>query len=77
MLIYGYARVSTLDPDLAIPRVPLEAAGCGVIRGEKASGGRTGNGIYRSRKSTIDAPDYAPPARLGEARPCRHCRLPA
>ena len=77
MPIYGYACVSTLDSDLAIPRVILEVAGCGVVRGKKASGGRTGYGVYRGRKSTIDAPNYAPPARRGEARPCRHCTLPA
>jgi DNA invertase Pin-like site-specific DNA recombinase len=38
MPLYGYARVSTLDQDLAIQRVALAAAGCAVIRAEKASG---------------------------------------
>jgi DNA invertase Pin-like site-specific DNA recombinase len=40
MPTYGYARVSSLDQDLSIQRAALEAAGCGVIRAEKASGTR-------------------------------------
>ena len=40
MPLYGYARVSTLDQDLAIQRAALEAAGCKVIRAETASGTR-------------------------------------
>ena len=37
---YGYARVSTLDSDPARQRAALQAAGCEVIRAEKASGTR-------------------------------------
>ncbi len=39
--IYGYARVSTTDQDLALQRTTLEAAGCTVIRAETASGSST------------------------------------
>ncbi len=34
----GYARVSTLDQDHATQEVRLKAAGCEIIRAEKASG---------------------------------------
>lgn len=37
---YGYARVSTTDQDLGIQRAALEAAGCTVVRAEKASGSK-------------------------------------
>ena len=39
MPLYGYARVSTLDQDLAIQEEALRAAGCRVIRAEKRGGG--------------------------------------
>jgi len=37
MPTYGYARVSTLDQDLAIQRAALKAAGCGLVRAENVS----------------------------------------
>ena len=39
-MFYGYARVSTLDQDLTLQRAALKAAGCEVIRAEKATGTR-------------------------------------
>jgi DNA invertase Pin-like site-specific DNA recombinase len=38
MAIYGYARVSTTDQDLSLQYAALQAAGCEIIRAEKASG---------------------------------------
>lgn len=43
MPLYGYARVSAIDQDLTIQQWALEAAGCPIIRGEKASGSRRDN----------------------------------
>jgi DNA invertase Pin-like site-specific DNA recombinase len=40
MPLYGYARVSTLDQDLALQRAALQAAGCTVVRAETKSGSR-------------------------------------
>ena len=38
MPLYGYARVSTVDQDLAIQEAAQRAAGCQVVRAEKRSG---------------------------------------
>lgn len=40
MTLYGYARVSSIDQDLSIQWAALQAAGCELIRAEKASGTR-------------------------------------
>ena len=42
MAIFGYARVSTVEQDLAIQIATLEAAGCQTIRSEKKSGTERG-----------------------------------
>lgn len=38
MALYGYARVSTSDQDFTLQEQALRAAGCDVIRAEKATG---------------------------------------
>lgn len=40
MAQYGYARVSSIDQDLSIQEGALRAAGCDVVRFEKATGTR-------------------------------------
>src|SRR3974390_2863399 len=35
---YGYARVSSTDQDFGIQETALKAAGCDLVRAEKASG---------------------------------------
>src|SRR5260370_1447345 len=40
-MIYGYARVSTVDQDLSIQHAALTAAGCTVVRSEKVTGTST------------------------------------
>lgn len=43
MALYGYARISTSEQDLTLQTQTLRAAGCEIIRAEKASGSsRTG-----------------------------------
>jgi DNA invertase Pin-like site-specific DNA recombinase len=37
----GYARVSTIDQDTAVQVAALSAAGCGIVRQEKATGSTT------------------------------------
>jgi DNA invertase Pin-like site-specific DNA recombinase len=38
--LYGYARVSSIDQDLTIQETALRAAGCEVVRSEKATATR-------------------------------------
>lgn len=39
--LFGYARVSTADQDLAIQEAALKAAGCEIVKAEKKSGTTT------------------------------------
>ena len=48
MATYGYARVSSIDQDYTLQEKALRAAGCEVIRSEKASG------TTRSGRSELD-----------------------
>jgi len=38
MACYGYARVSSIEQDYALQEKMLRAAGCEIVRAEKASG---------------------------------------
>lgn len=38
MAIYGHARVSRSDQDFSLPKKALRAAGCDLVRAEKARG---------------------------------------
>ena len=51
MTTYGYARVSTIDQDLAIQETALRAAGCDVVRSEK-----TGKETTRRPKVKLAGP---------------------
>ncbi|ACL60242.1 recombinase family protein [Methylobacterium nodulans] len=41
MAVYGYARVSSTDQDVALQEAALRSAGCEIIRAEKKSGTST------------------------------------
>ena len=64
MTMIGYARVSTSDQDLTIQLAALNAAGCEVIRQEKASGttiaGRQELRTVLSNSSGLATPWWSP-----------------
>jgi DNA invertase Pin-like site-specific DNA recombinase len=64
MAIFGYARVSTLDQDLAGQIAELKAAGCGNIFKEKASGARTDRPELAKAIRRLDAGDVLVVTRL-------------
>jgi DNA invertase Pin-like site-specific DNA recombinase len=64
MAIYGYARVSTRDQDLAGQIAELKAAGCGNIYKEKASGARTDRPELAKVIRRLDAGDVLVVTRL-------------
>src|SRR5271166_6179752 len=49
-MLYGYARVSTTDQDLAIQEAALKAVGCQVVSSEKVSGTST---VGRAELATL------------------------
>jgi DNA invertase Pin-like site-specific DNA recombinase len=69
MAVFGYARVSTRDQDLAGQIAELQAAGCGNIFKEKASGAKTDRPELAKAIRRLDAGDV-----LIDARPAKHPR---
>jgi DNA invertase Pin-like site-specific DNA recombinase len=67
MAQYGYARVSTLDQNLGIRRAALKAAGCDVIRVEKASGTRRDGRTELQVLLDFLRPGYAPSSHASTA----------
>jgi len=57
MGIFGYARVSTRDQNLALQRAALEAAGCVKIYAEKASGARSDRPELQRMLRSLDPGD--------------------
>jgi DNA invertase Pin-like site-specific DNA recombinase len=52
MAIFGYARVSTRDQDVAAQVAELMTAGCAKVHREKASGAKTDRPELRKTAST-------------------------
>jgi len=64
MPLYGYARVSTRDQDLAAQDAELRAAGCAKVFREKASGARTDRPELAKVIRRLDAGDVLVVTRL-------------
>jgi DNA invertase Pin-like site-specific DNA recombinase len=64
MAVFGYARVSSRDQDLAGQIAELQAAGCGNIYKEKASGARTDRPELAKLIRRLDAGDVLVVTRL-------------
>jgi DNA invertase Pin-like site-specific DNA recombinase len=65
MATFGYARVSTRDQDLASQVAALQAAGCGNIFKEKASGAKTDRPELAKAIRRLEAGDVLVVTRLG------------
>ncbi len=76
MAAYGYARVSTLDQDLTVQQQALQAAGCGVIRAETASGSKR-DGRTELQMPSMEAPNVSMCAALEAVNPSRMRRMEA
>ena len=64
MAMYGYARVSTRDQDLAGQVAELTAAGCASVFREKVSGAKTDRAELAKVLSRLEAGDVLVVARL-------------
>jgi DNA invertase Pin-like site-specific DNA recombinase len=64
MAVFGYARVSTRDQDFAGQVAELEAAGCGKVFREKASGAKSDRAELRKLIRRLDAGDVLMVTRL-------------
>ena len=64
MAVYGYARVSTRDQDLAAQRAELMAAGCAKVFQEKVSGGKTDRAELAKVLRRLEAGDVLVVTRL-------------
>lgn len=54
-MLIGYARVSTVDQDLALQTDALIKAGCGKLFTDKASGAKTDRGWRKPCASRVPA----------------------
>ena len=64
MTVYGYARVSTRDQDLAAQEAELMAAGCAKVFKEKVSGAKTDRAELAKLLRRIEAGDVLVVTRL-------------
>ena len=64
MAIFGYARVSTRDQDVAAQVAELMTAGCAKVYREKASGAKTDRPELRKTISRLEPGDVLMVTRL-------------
>jgi DNA invertase Pin-like site-specific DNA recombinase len=68
MTLYGYARVSTRDQDLAIQIAELTAAGCAKVYREKVSGAKTDRAELARVLARLEAGDVLVVVQTGSTR---------